>query len=119
MQMRIDAMKKMKKDLSLNNTNASAPRVWAKVGFGPLALGGVLGRKKLNKPRAREAMAAILKVNANSEGAILKTLSIRIPVRIQPIVPKTLMVENSLLGSFICLKATELASARVGAYINE
>ena len=66
MQIKIEAIKKMLKDLSLNKTKASAPKTCAKVVFVPFAFGGVSGKKKLRIPRRAEATAAILKVNARS-----------------------------------------------------
>src|SRR5579863_259752 len=97
----MEAIKKIVNDRSLNSTKASTPRIFAKLLFSPFALGGVLGRKKLNRPSAAEATAAILKVSARSSVEILKTLSINQPVAIQPIVPSTRIEANSLEGSDI------------------
>jgi hypothetical protein len=55
----------MVNDLSLNKTNASAPRICAKEALVPFALGGVAGKKKLSKPKTADAIAAILKVNTS------------------------------------------------------
>src|SRR5260221_10098070 len=115
MQIRTDAIKNMVKERSLNKTKASAPSICAKVVFSLFAFGGVLGRKKLSRPSAADATAAILKVKASWSVEILNTLSMSQPVAIQPIVPNTRMEANSFPGSDICRKATELASARVGA----
>src|SRR6187399_2208783 len=119
MQISIDAIKKTVNDLSLNKTRASAPSTLEKVVCVPFAFGGVAGNVKLNSPSIPEATAAIINVCANCSVCSLKTLSIIQPTAIQPIVPKNLTEGNSLAGSFICRKATELARANVGAYINE
>ena len=115
MQIRTEEMKKMVNDRSLKRTKASAPRIWAKVAFVPLAFGGVGGNKKLHTPSTSDAIAAILKVRASWSVVMFNTLSIIQPVAIHPMVPKTRIDGNSLLGSCICLKATAFASARVGA----
>ncbi len=65
MQIRTEAIKNIMNDLSLNNTNASLPRICENVAVIPLDFGGVSGKKKLNKPKTTEAPAAILKVKTN------------------------------------------------------
>src|SRR4026207_2365298 len=101
MQIRIDAIRKTVKDLSLNNTKASAPSTLAKVVLVPFAFGGVSGNVKLNNPSAPEATAAIINVVASCSVLNLKTLSIIQPTAIHPMVPRNLIEGNSLLGSFI------------------
>ena len=51
-------MKKIKKDLVLNNTNASVPKIAKAFAFSPFPLGGVLGNAKLNKPSTIDTPAA-------------------------------------------------------------
>src|SRR6187401_2906654 len=113
--MSTDEMKNIRKDLSLNNTKASAPRICAMEDELPLAFGGVSGSIKLRRPIANDAAAAILKVVDNWSVVRLRTLSIIHPVAIHPMVPSTRIEANSLLGSCICLNATALANASVGA----
>src|SRR5512139_1822217 len=119
MQINMDAIKKMVKDLFLNKTIASAPSTWAKVVLVPLAFGGVSGKVKLSIPNTTEMAEAIRKVVASCSVVRLNTLSIIQPTAIHPMVPKKRMEGNSLLGSCIWRKETELARARVGAYISE
>ena len=57
--MSTEAKKKITKELSLNSTKASAPRICVKVAFVPFAFGGVFGKKKLNNTSSSEATAAI------------------------------------------------------------
>src|SRR5258706_8294185 len=110
MHIRIDAIKKKTKDLCLNRTKASAPITCAKLVFVPFAFGGVFGKLKLINPKTAEAMAAIINVIDNWSVDILNTLSIAWPIAIQPSVPKKRTDGNSLLGSFICRKATEFTN---------
>ena len=58
MQINTDEIKKIKKLLSFNNTNASLPMICAKVVF-PSAVGGVEGKKKAITPNNAAAAIAI------------------------------------------------------------
>ena len=51
-------MKKIKKDLVLNNTKASVPNIAKAFAFSPFPLGGVLGNAKLNNPSRMDTPAA-------------------------------------------------------------
>src|SRR5690349_25109863 len=119
MHINTDAIKNTVNEASLNNTNASAPKICLNVAVVPFAFGGVSGKAKLNKPNIAEAMPAILKVNTKFSVLTLKTLSIIQPVAIHPIVPKTLIDANYFPGSFIFLNATEFAKANYGEYNNK
>src|SRR4029079_18800948 len=101
MHMRIDEIKNTRKALLLKSTNASAPAISAKDGLLPLALGGVLGRKKASTPSNKEEVAAILKVNTSWATSSWYTLSMSQPVAIQPSVPQIRTAENSFPGSCI------------------
>ena len=51
-------MKKTKKDLVLNSTKASVPKIAKAFAFSPFPFGGVLGNAKLNNPSKMETPAA-------------------------------------------------------------
>ena len=51
-------MKKIKKDLVLNNTKASVPKIAKAFAFSPCPLGGVLGNAKLSNPNTIDTPAA-------------------------------------------------------------
>ena len=62
----MEVIKNIKKFLSLRSSNASKPKMsFSFLDFLFEKLGGVLGRKKLKIPKAKEAMAAILNVFFN------------------------------------------------------
>ncbi len=72
MQIKIEEIKKMLKDLSLNNTKASAPNICAKVVLVPFAFGGVSGKKKLSKPKAIGCNGRHFKSKGQFVGANMK-----------------------------------------------
>ena len=57
-QIKIAETKNIKKDLDLNNTKASVPKIEPTVTFSACAFGGVFGNAKLNNPKKAETPAA-------------------------------------------------------------
>ena len=51
-------MKKTKKELVLNSTKASVPKIAKAFAFSPFPFGGVLGNAKLNNPSKMDTPAA-------------------------------------------------------------
>src|SRR5690606_38433784 len=125
LQIKIEETKNTKKFLSFKSLIASNPIIDEMLGFSVLSnlIGGVLGNVKLNSPNTKDAMDAIKNVFLSSPFSTPSALSqpntndIAKPATIQPIVPKSLIVENCFSGLAIWLTATELTTANVG--INE
>jgi hypothetical protein len=86
--MRVEAMTKMRYDRSLNNANASTPKIFPIVRVSSLLSGGVFGRKKLTIPRMRAALA----VRKNMLTVVSQFIKVKeTPAAIHPIVPNTRM----------------------------
>src|SRR5258706_15884903 len=115
MQISSDAIKKTAKFLSFNNFSASSPSISPIEADFPFLGGGVLGRKKLNRPSTSDVTLANKNVldRSFSFQASHPTNS---PATIHPIVPNTLINENCFSGLLICLKETAFTNARVGIY---
>lgn len=88
MQISIDEIKNIRKFLSFNKPNASSPIISPKDTFLPDDDGGVSGRKKLNKPSNKEAIAANRNVFINRFDCSHPSLSMNSPATIHPMVPK-------------------------------
>ncbi len=96
MQIRIDEIKKIVKDLFLNNTHTFLP---AKDVFGRISdrfLLFIFGKNIPSNASITEAAAAIVNVKPNDDAPKSKILSILIPAMIQPMVPKTRIAEKEL-----------------------
>ena len=123
MQIRMEAIKNKAKFLSFNSFRASSPSISEILTLVPGAtLGGVFGRVKLKIPKINEAIEAIKKVFRNKPpftadcASHKKTKLIASPATIQPMVPQTLILENSFSGSLIWLNEIEFTKASVGIY---
>ena len=87
---------KIKNDVSLRRLSAFKPRISLIVTFWPVDFGGVLGKKKQYIPMTIEAPAAIFK---GMDVSSIFNKATSQPAAIQPIVPRTRILGNSLLAS--------------------
>ena len=79
---------------------------------GPFAGAGVWGRKKLNSPSAKLAMAAIC--IGSAVASALRTVPTSSPAQIQPMVPKTRMTGKSFSVWAMLRMASVLVRPSVG-----
>ena len=82
------------------------------------------GKKKQKIPKPSDTIAATKKVIFNDSGLASQAMPPMVkPEAIQPIVPQTLMPENSFSASVVWFSDIELTSAKVGIkrimYINK
>src|SRR6476620_4457295 len=106
MQISNEEIKKIRKFLSFKSLSASTPMISPKLVFVPAFGGGVLGRVKLKIPRTRERIDAIRNVFSSDAFFPHASHPIKKHATIQPMVPHTLILENSFSGLFICLNET-------------
>ena len=110
----MEQTKKTRKFLSFNKPRASSPMISLKLVLVPAFGGGVLGSVKLKMPKAAETTAVNLNVLTSVPCFSQASQPMINPAMIQPIVPQTLIKENSFSGLVICLNETAFTSASVG-----
>src|SRR6185369_5140564 len=99
--MRIEQIKNTRKFLSFNKPIASRPMISLNVVLVPAFGGGVLGSVKLKIPSRAETAAVRRNVLISAPFFSQASQPIIKPATIQPIVPQTLMKENSFSGLVI------------------